>query len=251
MSFTGALKLTRTSRPPLRLHAKRRTKLSKQASNGQQINQTQMSPPETVGDTQIPKANLEQGGEVFGVEVEVLQENSNPNAVKTAPLVIKKGGESFNTQADYDDSWGRVPDTQEPSTMRSIQARLGGEAPTSRLTTKNNARTIGASFQSDLDDFNDRMMAGADSRKQEMSGQEEAGIIKTVKDALSFIMVADFFVVIVFLVWFLAAAAMQKTDPWLLERFQDIFQPVVVPSLTVLMTGSIASGLLGDRKADD
>ena len=63
-------------------------------------------------------------------------------------------------------------------------------------------------------------------------------------------LIADFFVVIVFLLWFLVAAALQKTYPVVLERFQDIFQPVVVPSLTVLMGGSIASGVMGDKEKD-
>ena len=65
------------------------------------------------------------------------------------------------------------------------------------------------------------------------------------------VLIADFFVVMFFLIWFLLAAALQSTYPVVLERFQDIFQPVVVPSLTVLMAGSIASGLLGDRVKED
>jgi ABC-type uncharacterized transport system permease subunit len=75
--------------------------------------------------------------------------------------------------------------------------------------------------------------------------------VSTVKSAISALLIADFFVVIFFLVWFLAAAAMQKTNPFLLEKFQDIFQPVVVPSLTVLMAGSIASGVLGGSGSED
>ena len=102
------------------------------------------------------------------------------------------------------------------------------------------------SMQQDLDDFNSRLLEGSENRQRSL--QRERGAMKSVKDVLSFILVADFFVVIFFLVWFLAAAASQKANPFLLERFQDIFQPVVVPSLTVLMAGSIASGLLGDRE---
>ena len=227
------------------MNAKRRTKLRKQAPEINKVNQTQRPPSERSGESLIPKTDVEQVGKVSGKEV--FDESSNPNFVKTAPLVIKKGGESSSTQVNYDDDWGRVPDAQEPSMMSSIQARLGGEAPTSKLRTKNSAKVLGASFQSDLEEFNDRMMAGADSRKQEIMAEEEGRDNEDRQDALSFVMVADFFVVMIFLVWFLAAAAMQKTNPWLLERFQDIFQPVVVPSLTVLMTGSIASGLLGPR----
>ena len=242
------LKLTSLQRSPrssLTLNAKRRSKLRKQVPKMDKITQYQIRPPDSGGDYQTQKVDVGEEEKVSGKEV------SNPYVVKTAPLVIKKGVEPLSTQIDYDDNWGRVPDTQEPSMMRSSQARLSGEGPTSRLTTKNNAKILGASFQSDLEEFNVRMMAGAESRKQEVMVEEEGGIMKTVKDALSLVMVVDFFVVMVFLVWFLAAAAMQKTNPWLLERFQDIFQPVVVPSLTVLMAGSIASGLLGPRNARD
>jgi hypothetical protein len=77
------------------------------------------------------------------------------------------------------------------------------------------------------------------------------GVMKLVKDALSLFLIADFFVVIFFLLWFLAAAALQSTNAYLLERFQDIFNPVVVPSLTVLMVGSIGSGLFGQKKDDN
>ena len=73
---------------------------------------------------------------------------------------------------------------------------------------------------------------------------EDASVLDKLKDAINAILIADFFLIIFFLVWFVAAAALQSTYPVVLERFQDIFQPVVVPSLTVLMTGSIASGLL-------
>lgn len=78
----------------------------------------------------------------------------------------------------------------------------------------------------------------------------ENPIIKSVKDLFSLVLIADFFVVIVFLGWFVAAAALKDTNPFLLERFQDIFNPVVVPCLTVLMVGSIASGVMGSGKED-
>jgi hypothetical protein len=61
---------------------------------------------------------------------------------------------------------------------------------------------------------------------------------------LSLVLVVDFFVVLVFLVWFLLGAALQSTNAVVLERFQDIFNPVVVPCLTLLMVGSIASAVL-------
>lgn len=68
-------------------------------------------------------------------------------------------------------------------------------------------------------------------------------VLSKVKDVFGAILIADFFVVLAFLVWFLAAAALQSTNPFLLEKFQDVFQPVVVPCLTVLMVGSFVSGI--------
>ena len=100
-------------------------------------------------------------------------------------------------------------------------------------------------LQEDIADWETKAMARTSAKTSERSPLE------AVKDAVSLVLIADFFVVIVFLVWFIIAAATQKTTPVILERFQDIFQPVVVPSLTVLMAGSIASGLLGDKVKDD
>jgi hypothetical protein len=74
---------------------------------------------------------------------------------------------------------------------------------------------------------------------------DDRGILKSINDILAVVLIGDFFLVIFFLLWFLVAAALQSTYPVILERFQDIFQPIVVPSLTVLMAGSIASGVLG------
>lgn len=75
-------------------------------------------------------------------------------------------------------------------------------------------------------------------------------LLSKAKDAFVALLIADFFVVMFFLTWFLVAAGLQSSVPVLLERFQDIFQPVVVPALTLLMVGSVASGLL-DKKKDE
>ena len=70
-------------------------------------------------------------------------------------------------------------------------------------------------------------------------------------DLIAKILVADLVLVLVFLVWFIAAAVTQQQgNPYLLERFQDIFEPVVQPALGVLMIGSIASGI-SDKGKDE
>lgn len=119
--------------------------------------------------------------------------------------------------------------------------------------------SVSQQLESDISRFQEREKAVQAAREQAMQSSspgggakgEENGAVAALKSAFSTLLIADFFVVIFFLVWFLAAAALQSTNAFLLERFQDIFQPVVVPSLTVLMVGSIASGVMGQGDKDN
>jgi hypothetical protein len=114
---------------------------------------------------------------------------------------------------------------------------------------RDDEQLLPAGFQSDLDDFRLTMSSYQSqiapiSQSTAPSQSSSNSFIEGLKSAFTTLLIADFFVVIVFLVWFLAAAALQSSYPVVLERFQDVFQPVVVPALTVLMVGSIASGAL-------
>jgi hypothetical protein len=235
------------------LQAKRRTKISKRGR-----------PPILVKESDSSNRNP-------AIPEVTQSEEINPNYVQTAALVVNKGTSSQSNEAvrvqepEAEEEWGVVPEDKTskfgPSLLDSIQTKFKDrqaerEMLKERSSVKSTRAALGASFESDFNEFNDRLLEGAASRKgggtspQGGGGQSESGVVKAVKNALSLVLVADFFVVIVFLVWFLAAAAMQKANPFLLERFQDIFQPVVVPCLTVLMVGSIASGTLGDKKEE-
>jgi hypothetical protein len=92
-------------------------------------------------------------------------------------------------------------------------------------------------------------MSAKQSNNLASSSQSEGAnsVITGLKNVFSAVLIADFFLILLFLAWFLAAVALQSAMPVVLEKFQGIFQPVVVPSLTVLMAGSIASGVLGDK----
>jgi hypothetical protein len=77
--------------------------------------------------------------------------------------------------------------------------------------------------------------------------------MKSISDIFTFILVADFFVILGFLGWFAVGAETQSVSPIILSSFRSIFQPVVVPALTVLMVGSIASGItnkVNEMKSD-
>ena len=82
----------------------------------------------------------------------------------------------------------------------------------------NKGRQLSQRIQDDISDFE---RIGALREKKVVV--EENALAKTLKNIFSAIFIADFFVVIVFLIWFLAAAAMQSTNPFLLEKFQVTF----------------------------
>jgi hypothetical protein len=66
---------------------------------------------------------------------------------------------------------------------------------------------------------------------------------RSIQGLLNKALVLNFFVVVGFLVWFLSGVVLQSSYPAVLLGFQGIFQPVVVPALTVLMVGSVATGV--------
>lgn len=89
----------------------------------------------------------------------------------------------------------------------------------------NKGRQLSQRIQDDISDF-ERMGA----LREKKTVQEENNVTKTLKNIFSAVFIADFFVVIVFLIWFLAAAVTQKSNPFLLEKFQ------VIAFVYVLMT---------------
>ncbi len=96
--------------------------------------------------------------------------------------------------------------------------------------------------------------SAADFTLTEGGGGKEMTTKERIFDVVSNIIVADFFLILGFLLWFVVGISTQSSQPAILHTFQGIFQPVVVPSLTVLMVGSLASGLLNrsdDSKKED
>ena len=106
-------------------------------------------------------------------------------------------------------------------------------------------RQIASLLEDDISEFQRNSITSTTS-----TSNNETTPLNIIKNIISTFLIADFFVVIVFLLWFLAAVVTKSSNPYLLERFQDIFNPIVVPSLTILMAGSIASGLFNNDKKD-
>ena len=112
---------------------------------------------------------------------------------------------------------------KEESLIKSISAaattaNYEGSVNLETAAPSNKGRQLSQRIQDDISDF-ERIGA----LREKKTVVEENAVAKTLKNIFSAIFIADFFVVIVFLVWFLAAAAMQSTNPFLLERFQVTF----------------------------
>lgn len=83
----------------------------------------------------------------------------------------------------------------------------------------------------------------AENRQPETAGES---IASGAKDIVSTIITVDFFVVIAFMLWFIAGVVSSYgfDNTFLLDQFNDKWTPVVQPALGVLMGGTIAGGVV-------
>lgn len=146
--------------------------------------------------------------------------------------------------------------TGEPSATSPPKPSSAGREPTSGGL----GGGIGDSFKQLLEDAKD--MADSDSKSSgralaadsDDDDEEEGGldIPKTIRGALSALVTADFFVVCILLLWFLAGifSSYVLKDDGVQIAFNGIFEPVVQPALGILMIGSIASAVWKDEEVD-
>eukprot|EP01031_Cornospumella_fuschlensis_P035057 gene35057-42457_t len=150
-----------------------------------------------------------------------------------------------------------APTTNRDSTNLPPQSKSGNPADSlpevakqfSEVPQRRKSMSIDEEIKADIERM--KLLQGKAPTKApspEASTPAQNSLGSKFQNFLSVLFVVDFFVILVFLAWFLAGVATQSTVPVVLERFQDIFQPVVVPALTVLMTGSIASGVLENMR---
>ena len=126
-----------------------------------------------------------------------------------------------------------------------------------RASTKFDDKVTSESMKSSTSELERDMIEfqrnqAASSGMNVKDARSSGGIFASTKSVLSYVLVVDFFAIIVFLVWFISATIQKEFmgDAWLLERFQDIFMPVVQPALGLLMIGSVLSKA-GDAKDEE
>lgn len=139
-----------------------------------------------------------------------------------AMLFLGQGGENGGSD-DFD--FDSVP---------SIGA--GGGGGRSRTTPGKSASEL-SDLGADIERFRSR-------ENRQPKGPGEA-LTSGAKDIISKIIAVDFFVVIAFMLWFIAGVVSSYgfKETFLLDQFNEKWTPVVQPALGVLMGGTIAGGV--------
>ena len=167
-------------------------------------------------------------------EIEV---DLNPDDVRFT--IMRKGERRSDEKEGGDVMPSMVPLTAENEMLQKIRM-----ASSTSSVSNQDGENLSFELERDLAEFR---------RREEMSsvvasGDDDGGgvvqVMSSVREVFAKILVADFFLIIGFLVWFLAASVQKEFmgNAWFLERFQDIFMPVVQPALGLLMVGSVVSG---------
>mmetsp|Transcript_7684 Transcript_7684/g.23252 ORF Transcript_7684/g.23252 Transcript_7684/m.23252 type:complete len:151 (+) Transcript_7684:74-526(+) len=116
---------------------------------------------------------------------------------------------------------------------RRVQARAGGDDD-------------GDSLLADIAEMRRKMKVQKERERSERgaveTGAKAAG--SGLQNVISTVLLANFFVVITFLVWLAVAVVMQFgfKNSYLLDPWLQLWQPLIQPVLGVLMLGTIVSG---------
>lgn len=144
---------------------------------------------------------------------------------------------------------GQGPPVVDDFDIDSMPARgERGQKRGGKRTTPGKSASELADLGADIERFR-----RAENRQPETAGES---IASGAKNIISTIISIDFFVVIAFMLWFIAGVVSSYgfSNTFLLDQFNDKWTPVVQPALGVLMGGTIAGGVvskLGEAGNDD
>ena len=134
---------------------------------------------------------------------------------------------------------GQGPPVVDEFDIDSMPARNErGQKRAGRRTTPGKTASELADLGADIERFR-----RAENRQPETAGES---IASGAKNIISTIISIDFFVVIAFMLWFIAGVVSSYgfSNTFLLDQFNDKWTPVVQPALGVLMGGTIAGGVV-------
>lgn len=131
-----------------------------------------------------------------------------------------------------------VVDEFDIDSMPAAGSERGQKKRAGRRTTPGKTASELADLGADIERFR-----RAENRQPETAGES---IASGAKNIISTIISIDFFVVIAFMLWFIAGVVSSYgfSNTFLLDQFNDKWTPVVQPALGVLMGGTIAGGVV-------
>lgn len=143
---------------------------------------------------------------------------------------------------------GQGAPTLDTFDMDGMPAPGGQQRRAGKRTTPGKTAAELADLGADIERFR-----RAENRQPETAGES---IASGAKNIISTIISIDFFVVIAFMLWFIAGVVSSYGfgETFLLDQFNDKWTPVVQPALGVLMGGTIAGGVvskLGESGDDE
>lgn len=171
-------------------------------------------------------------------------------------LIANRSSSSSSSSAPTSQSLDTSMSTKSTTTSSSSSSSTSSSMKTRTSTDPSSNNRNSKS----LDDSLAQLLADAQQMQRQQQPTDSQGAATPVKaagsairNALSTLVIADFFVVCLFLLWFLAgvvASYVLKNDA-IQIAFNGIFQPIVQPALGILMIAAIADRVFAQNENDD
>ena len=144
-----------------------------------------------------------------------------------------------------DDETDDNEDITDPITQYDVEKPIIDSGRASKVVFQ--SKGLMNELEDDIIDF--KLPSSGSTKADQGKGSQ---IVSKFKEVISSVLIADFFLIVFFLLWFIAASVSKEflANAFLLEKFQDIFAPVIQPALGLLMLGSVASGLPFGKDGD-
>jgi hypothetical protein len=176
---------------------------------------------------------------------ELKSRDSSPVQLQVKDIVEATGGSRSST---------------EPSAAESIlaagRAMIGGKG--AKKSSSSSSSSSLSNPSASMGDSLEQLLKDARAMKDEEDDEDEeeegaTGIKATIGKGLSTIVTADFFLVCIFLVWFLAGIFCSSIlkDDTVQIAFNNNFAGIIQPALGVLMVGSIAGSFFQEDEEQE
>jgi len=181
-------------------------------------------------------------------------EDASPSAASTASTIKKRKrkvplpAELLQEQADKDNNSAAAPSSLSSSSSSPSSSSPPPLSPVPQQQTGGREVDLQERLQQDIARFRKKEVE-AKVDEEELTGfsafADKAGGV------LNKVLVADFFVILAFFGWFVTGVFFKSvlSDASVIDKFTDIWMPVIQPALGLLMAGTLGVGALNSVAA--